>query len=433
MRIVLPPQGAFDHAPKLQYVPILLGDDGFYPIEANRYLDERCNGEWTLPGKKRGDVKIPTLKSRMDIASRLGLFLVWAGRQKMSDWRTFSYQDKILQGYQLSLITGKGSASGRKLDPMTINLYVSEACLFLGWAAERGYRSTFNVPSRRTMHVVSAATSARSMVIEGSRRAGEMSGQEKPLVVPSNEEVERWLLAARVRSPIKSLVFELIIRCGLRISEANRMRVSCFPDKLHEGQAIWNPAWTASGAIPVTIKYGTKGGKVTPASDLGTSWRTAYVPLDLAERIWHYKSIVRPTMLSRLRRRENESSYKTDRLWLGESKQRPVSNEMLRRTWMLTPHCPQDWHPHTGRHFYAVDKLCDLTRAHLSLKSLAVSGDADFGWLHGLLAGQIQMILAPLMGHVSGKTTMQYLRSAVAKIARDKGHPSIRWNAMVDG
>ena len=49
MQVVMPPEGAFAHAPKLQHVPILIGDDGSYPIEANRYLDERSNGEWQLP------------------------------------------------------------------------------------------------------------------------------------------------------------------------------------------------------------------------------------------------------------------------------------------------------------------------------------------------------------------------------------------------
>ncbi|EED38061.1 hypothetical protein SSKA14_1070 [Stenotrophomonas sp. SKA14] len=36
------------------------------------------------------------------------------------------------------------------------------------------------------------------------------------------------------------------------------------------------------------------------------------------------------------------------------------------------------------------------------------------------------------MGHVDERTTMQYLRAAVAKIGRDRGHPAIRWNAIID-
>lgn len=428
----MPPAGAFEHAPKLQYVPILIGDDGRYPAEANRYLDERCNGEWNLPGQNRGSAKIPTLKSRKDIASRLACFLEWTLKQDDIDWRRYSYQENILEGYQADLIRGKGSPSGRNLSPASANLYASEACLFLVWAAERGFRAKFHVPRRRATYQFKSATSAGSVTVQSEQRVGLLSTHEVPISVPSNEEVERWITAARVRSPIKSLVFELIVRCGLRISEANLMRVTCFPEKNYGGQAAWDPNWIALGEVPVTIKYGTKGGKVTPASDLGTRWRTIQIPIDLADRIWHYRVVIRPTLLSRYRHKTRAKGAVTDRLWLSEGKLLPVTNEMLRRVWKATAHCPPGWKPHTGRHFYAVDKLSELTRAQLKLKGLAVEGDSDFGWLHGLLAGQIQMILSPLMGHVSSQTTMQYLRAAVAKMARDKGHPSIRWNAMVD-
>lgn len=431
MRIVMPPRGAFDHAPKLQFVPIMIGEDGSYPAEANRYLDERCNGEWQLPGEVKSP-KIPTLKSRIDIASRLAIFLGWASLQKKADWRKYVYQDDILELYQPDLISGTGSPSGRSLSPNTVNLYVGEACLFLAWAAERGYRSVFKVPTRRTTYVASSSTSSAQSVQEVDQRIGAFSPAETPISVPSNEEVERWLSAVQIRSPIKAMVFELILRTGLRISEANLMRATCFPDKIYNGEAAWHPNWIAAGKVPVTIKYGTKGGKVTPASELGTRWRTIEVPIDLAERIWHYKAIVRPNLLARFRKSNGAQLSRTDRLWLGEGKCQPVSNEMLRRIWKSTPHCPPDWHPHIGRHFYAIQAVCELTRAHLTLKQLSAAGDADFGWLHGLLSGQIQLILSPLMGHVSAATTMHYLRASVAKMARDKGHPSVRWNEMVD-
>src|SRR3954465_1435117 len=67
MQVVMPPEGAFAHAPKLQHVPILIGDDGSYPIEANRYLDERSNGEWQLPRDR--DRKSTRLNSSHTIIS----------------------------------------------------------------------------------------------------------------------------------------------------------------------------------------------------------------------------------------------------------------------------------------------------------------------------------------------------------------------------
>jgi len=43
MRWILPTSGFFIEAnvPKLQFVPILIEEDGSYSIEANRYLVER--------------------------------------------------------------------------------------------------------------------------------------------------------------------------------------------------------------------------------------------------------------------------------------------------------------------------------------------------------------------------------------------------------
>lgn len=440
MQVVMPPEGAFAHAPKLQHVPILIGDDGSYPIEANRYLDERSNGEWQLP-RDRSKAKaeselfygpIPTLRSRRKMAARLSIFLEWCIDQA-TDWREISYNENILHQYQPALLSGDGSPSGRQLDPATVNLYVNEACLFLTWASERGYRLPMQIPVRKVAYTYISPTSSQSGTLRSKTvRIGSLTAPEAPIILPPDREVEMWLKSISVRAPVKILIFELIIRSGLRISEANQLRVTCFPAKRTSERTNWQPDWILAGEVPLVLKYGTKGGKVSPGSDLGTRWRTVFVPLDLAERIWHYISVIRPTQLTRYHIGDRKHTKRTDRLWLGEGVNRPVSNEMLRRIWTSDRHCPKGWHPHTGRHHFAVEKICALTRAQLALAGNSELSGADFGWLHGLMAGQVKMLLSPLMGHVDERTTMQYLRAAVAKIGRDRGHPAIRWNAIID-
>lgn len=427
----MPPSGFFGTSPKLQYVPILIGEDGGYPIEANRYLDERCNGEWSLPGGDRLDPVIPTLKSRLGIASRLSLFLRWTLKQRSRDWRSLSYDQDIVLGYQQELLTGKRTASGRALGAASTNLYVDEACLFLSWAAERGYRGSFKVRKRQVRAIqVSSHSSHSGRAIKRLVRSGAITVPETPLTVPTDEEVQRWIHALTLTSPVKALMFEFICRTGARLSEVNQMRLSCFPQKTYQGRPEWNPNWIADGKVPLLLRYGVKGPKVSPSSALSVKQRTVYVPLDLADRILHYKKVVRPTLLYR-HKKKHPNSPATDRLWLGEQKLQPVSNQMLWRAWTKAPHCPDDWSPHKGRHYFAVEEIAASTRALLKTHNIAKSEGADFGWIHGLMSGQIRVILSPLLGHSTEATTSLYLRSAMTKMARELSHPSIVWNLTI--
>src|SRR5690606_3831691 len=151
----------------------------------------------------------------------------------------------------------------------------------------------------------------------------------------------------RLRHPVKALIFELICHTGIRISEANQLRVACFPRKTYSQQADeWHPSWVTLGWVPLTLRYGVKGGKVEPSSALSTRSREVQVPIDLADRIWDYIQFIRTTLLSRYHRGPLSKVARTDRLWLGERKCQPVSNQMLYDAWVHSPHCPSDWHPH---------------------------------------------------------------------------------------
>lgn len=418
--------------PKLQHIPILICEDGSYPLDANTYVVERCCGEWG-PGQG-DDPVVPTLRSRQAIASRLCAFLRFCQQDDLRDWRRMTYVEHLLGEYQPGLLKGTCSASREPLSPSTVNMYVDEAVSFLTWAAERGYRPPFKVPRRRVR--VKGGGGAHSHSHRGRvvlKRHGTIQVASDPLpMLPTTPEVTRWLRSIQLKAPIKALAFELILRTGLRLSEANQLRTSCFPDKQHGGSESWPPRWLRQGWVPLKLRYGVKGGKVEPASTLSTRSRSVEVPVDLADRIWHYKKLIRPTLLLRFRRSGRSKDLSDGRLWLGEVKKQPVTNSMLYKTWTTSPHCPEGWNPHDGRHFFAVEKICEYTRLLLIQHGRDDPGSISVGWLHGLIAGQVRLILSPVMGHVDETTTMRYLVCAHQRLIEAFGHPALDWNQLID-
>ena len=81
--------------PKLSFVPFLIGDEGDYPIEANRYLRERATLEWiarlteSAPEvQERRRQRFQTKQSCEAMARRLMEFLLWCeSTTPTSDWR----------------------------------------------------------------------------------------------------------------------------------------------------------------------------------------------------------------------------------------------------------------------------------------------------------------------------------------------------------
>lgn len=429
MRWILPPSGFFVEAnvPKLQFIPILIEDDGSYPVEANRYLVERSCGEWSPAMEAGGQPVVLTLSSRKNMAQRMVVFLRWC-RNRDVDWRALDYIDHIRGGYQLDLLAGRKCAATKALARSTINQYVDEACGFLAWANERGYRPPVLIPLRGQSVRSSDGTHSQGHLPKQVKvRSDKLSLPEVSLdSLPSAESVQKWLASVAERHPVKALAFELITTTGCRIDEAHQLRVTCFPRKSDWTESVYREA-----RLPVQLQYGVKGPKVLPQEKLSVRTRLIFIPLDLAERIEHYMMFIRPTLLARYRRTNGQAAV-TDRLWLGEDKCLPVSYQMLWKTWTKSPMCPPGWHPHAGRHYFAVEEIVKATVDLMSLHGLKDTAEVPIGWLQGLMQNQVRLILSPLLGHTSEVTTMRYLRAAHRRLATVTGHPSLAWNAKID-
>jgi len=327
------------------------------------------------------------------------------------------------------MLSGIASHSGRQLKPTTVNGRVHEACLFLVWAEERGLRGRFLVPIRPAR--THAVPFPPHVGAHPKQRVGKLPIPRSRLVLPSPEEVGRWLNRVRIlKGQVKTMCCELILSTGIRISECNQWRVNTLP---HRG------AWQIiDGHVVCTIKFGVKGGKIQPGSLEGTKPREILVPLELAERIDYYRNFQRPTQIRRwIHSGESKSERdrrarlkQPDRLWLGERSNRPFSNSQLYQDWTGVPGCSPRWHPHCGREFFAVDLIATHTRR--LIEATGQTSAPPMNWLIGTLGGHVRTILTPLLGHADENTTNLYLRAARARLVKEIGHPALRWQDFTD-
>ncbi len=429
--------------PSLAHVPYLIGEDAFYPAEANRYLRARAMCEWGLRIGTGG----PAIESRkkfltpptcMAIARRLAAFLNWC-QSTGRDWKTIDYSTDVMQ-WQIGLQLGNSSASGKALIPATVNALISECCFFLTWASEipsasgSKIRSPILIPvySDRSARTNRGRSKGSRASVDSIVRVGSIRQRPSELLIPSPKEVGPWIHAMRIRYPVKSLMAELIIETGMRISEVNQLHLNDLPSRDR-----W-PKILRAGFLPMKIRYGIKGSKISPNSMESVNPREVLVPIELADRIDHYRSTTRPMQLARWvrsaatksERSQRERKEKPTRLWLSEYSQQPFANQQFYAAWTNTAGCPDGWHPHVGREYFAVETIVKYVREHY--QAYSYKGTPELSWLQGAMRDQVRLLLSPLLGHIDDDTTMIYLRAVHLRLLEEFGHPALRWQSFCD-
>lgn len=251
--------------PKLAYVPFLLADDGSYPLEANRYLRERACLEWRprldSEGQRVRFSVYQTVKSLEAMARRLMEFLLWCETISGYTWREVEYHDDLIDKWQVGMLNGSVSRSRNKLSNHTVNVRVTEACYFLTWAAERGYRKPFEILVKTAR--ASGTRLMRRASKSGVSRVGELPTMRGLLALPPDDVLQRWQAALKVRhGEVISLFAEFLIR-RVRISEGTGFRIGDLPEKNYGVCAdSWRDDWISAGEIPCKILMGIKGPKV---------------------------------------------------------------------------------------------------------------------------------------------------------------------------
>lgn len=440
MRLVFPDPDFLSKAgyPSLAYCPFLIDEAGDYHDAASRYFRERALGEWVpkyrinRQDEDSSDLRFLTRASCEALGKRVRAFLTWCLREG-KNWKSVDYTEDLIFGWQKGMLDGTASESGQRLSFKTINNRVSEAAYFLTWAYERGLREPFRaLVTERALPASGSGKSSRSTKRVGTARVGSLPEPITRLLIPNPKDVGRWLAQVRIlKGTVKALCCELVISTGVRLSECIQWRVQTLPPRT---------AWQLiDGNVVVEVRHGNKGRKIEPGSLESARPRDVLVPLDLAERIERYRTFQRPTQIRRWIRagatkaeRDRRARLGSpDQLWLGPRSNQPFSNSQLYQDWTSVPGCPQGWHPHVGREFFAVETLVAHTRS--MLQTASATEVPSFDWLHVLMAGQVRIILQPLMGHVSEDTTNLYLKALRMRLVEEFGHPALRWQDFCDG
>ncbi|WP_421558061.1 hypothetical protein [Pseudomonas canadensis] len=362
-------------------------------------------------------------------------FLLWCETTTPKvDWRQATYLDDLLDRWQVGMLQGIAARSREKLSSGTVNSRVSEACYFLTWAAERGYRSEF-LMLRKSIGSNQIFQRNKDRRTESRRcRVGELPDIRRSMSLPPFEALKRWHNALRIRhGQVIALFAETLIRTGMRISEGNGLRTTDFPEKKYGPNGdTWREDWIGMGEIPCIISVGVKGPKVARGSSESNKPRVIYIPLDLADRLEHYRKEGRNTLFSRWisaattpeERERRRKLTKPTNFWIGK-RGKPFTNSWIRQAWGSIDLSPWDWSPHMARHEFAVSTLVQYTRGVVEQAKFPTL--PNVGWLHGLMAGQIQIILSPLLGHVSEETTLIYLSAARERLMKEFSHPALLW------
>lgn len=182
---------------------------------------------------------------------------------------------------------------------------------------------------------------------------------------------------------------------------------------------------------------GIKGPKVFRGSQESVTPRQIYIPIELADRMDNYKREGRATLIlrwitsgkSRIDRDRRKKLARTDQFWIGK-RGRPITAGWVRQAWSSVECGPWKWSPHRARHEFAVNTIVDYTQSLIDVAKIPEIPSA--GWLHGLMAGQVQIILSPLLGHIDEKTTMIYLAAARERLLSRFVHPVLIWQKECD-
>jgi len=393
------------------HVPFIISSETHYLREPSRYLRERALLEWPPLEMDIGDrVAYPTVTTLRNSAEKLKNFLEWC-EDGGFDWRYVEYTNHLILGYQRAMAQGTWSRDKTPLSPRTINQRVSEATLYLKWAADRGLRPAFYVAEGTSSRKVSTGNHTRSgQTIHVSSRIGRAPERPTSLAIPTPQAVGRWLGAVYTqRGYVKGLCAELIIATAIRLRECIEWRADTLPS---------NPAeWLVIGdKVQVDIQYGTKGRKAAPDSIIGPRRRIS-IPLALAQKLHAYRMGLRLVQHQRWIRagttkaeqRTRMQSAAPQRLFLGERSNRPFTPRMLRHAWSGVPLPVAGWCPHLGRHYWACTTLLDQLQRRVASLGKTLS-DVPGDWITGMGQSELSILIRPQLGHLDEATSLLYLQ-----------------------
>lgn len=402
---------------KVAKLPCIFDSRPGYHRLGSQYLIDRGLGLWDPRYRGRGTrMTPPTPVSIRTFGDWLCNFLEW-GEIRGIDLFECDYSEHIGGRYQQEMFCGLWSRDGRPLAPKTVNMRVQQACDFICWLADKGYRKPFLIPQETfRIKTESSTSSVGHKTLEVTRRLGKIRLPKRRLRLPNDLEVREWLKRVYAKfGQAKGLMAELILLTAIRREEAACWRVDSLPINKSDWHIVNPHAPFREQIVLVDIKYGCKGkafgedhgDKIGPQG-------TIRVPLPFAERLHSYWMTDRNIALKKWVKAGQTLAAQKERiansvhLFLDERTGERVSAKALYSAWTGVELPFNGWSPHLGRDWWACSVLwSDIKRHEHLLKTVT---DIPNALLESIAMSVIRLQIQPQLRHAHPQTTMIYLQ-----------------------
>lgn len=417
----------------LSYQPFLLDPEPGYARLPNHFLIDRGLGYWDPKwrGEKRNPIP-PGRISMKNFARWLANALEWAHTRSIDLMRA-DYVGDLIGRYQEEMLKGIWSADNRPLAPETVNPRVQVALEFQMWAADKGLREPFVIPTTTTTYIVASHDNSRgheAKVVQS--RKGKVKVNKRTQSFPSIHEIEAWRERVHQRPVVgvtEGLIVDLILNTAIRREEAACWRVDTLPLDSHDWK-IANPDQPEEvQSVIVTIKHGAKGkqygidehgDKIGPEGEI-------HMPLWVARRVDTYRNKERLTALKLLLKKgksveaQRRIKQQAVHLFLNPVTGMRYSGDQIYAFWSRVQG-PAHWSPHKGRDWWACRYLEERMKQHAELIQQMLK-IPDINIEHPMVLALkdtattvIQMEIRPQLRHSSSRTTEIYLQWLFAKM-----------------
>lgn len=416
----------------LSHQPFLLDPEPGYARLPNQFLIDRGLGYWDP--KWRGEKRNPIPPSRISMkcfARWLANALEWADTRSV-DLMRGDYVSDLIDCYQQEMLKGIWSADNRPLAPETVNPRVQIALEFQMWAADKGLRPPFVIPTTTTTYIAGSHDNSRShepKVVES--RKGKVKVNKRTLSFPSIKEIDAWRERVHQRPVVgvtEELIVDLILNTAIRREEAACWRVDTLPLDPKDWKVVNLDQPEEAQSVIGTIRYGAKGkqygidkhdDKIGPEGEI-------HIPLWIAKRLYGYRNNERLMALKRRLKgvrpvEARRIMEETVHLFLNPVTGLRYTGDQIYAFWSRVQG-PAHWSPHLGRHWWACRYLEERMKQHAELIQQVLK-TPNISMEHPMVLALrdsamtvIQMEIKPQLRHVSSRTAEIYLHWLFAKM-----------------
>lgn len=413
---------------KVAHLPFIFDSEPGYARFPNQFLIDRGLGYWEprWRGAKRNPIP-PSRQSMKNFAYSFANALEWAEIRGGIDLMTADYTDVLINRYQDEMQKGIWSVKNEPLSAETINSRIQIIVEFQMWAADKGLREPFLVPTVTSTYVAGSHKNSKSHEVKSvESRKGKVKVNKRTLVFPSNEQIGTWRMRVYGKPIVgktEGLIADVVLNTAIRREEASCWRVDTLQLDPKEWKIVNPDQPEEFQSVIVTVKYGAKGKEyaIDEHGDKLGPEGTIHVPLWLARRIDEYRSNDRLLALKPAMRQGKTAEAQrrilkqTVHLFINPKTGKRYTGDQIYRFWAGVVG-PDHWSPHLGRDWWACTYLWERIKQHAELIQQILKVPNIQNNHPMLLALRdtaqtvIQFEIRPQLRHANAATTEIYLQ-----------------------